>query len=203
MGAGAGAGGGALTAISAPKADPHTANAKAPAAIEMMRLLIGAPERYVGLRVIAIGTGHNSPVPKKGHSRRFPASVAVLPHRQKMSVRPCKPADVACGSLAAAAAKGVGVRFTPKSCRDSCLTARSVWATSRLMLRNGRIRKTASRRSVRNRIRCFVQAAAKVVAVFRLLRQPNKPNAPRPEAKSGKAAGSGVVPVLPLMVGKT
>jgi hypothetical protein len=53
-------------------------------------------------------------------------------------------------------------------------------------------RKTAARRSLRNPIRCFDQAAASAAA-FRFLRQPSKPNAPRPEAKSGRAAGSGVV----------
>ena len=31
-------------------------------------------------------------------------------------------------------------------------------------------------------------------AFFRFLRQPSRPNAPRPEAKSGRAAGSGVAP---------
>jgi len=36
------------------------------------------------------------------------------------------------------------------------------------------------------------QVAASAAASFRFLRQPNKPNAPRPVAKSGSAAGSGV-----------
>src|SRR5882724_6652123 len=40
-----------------------------------------------------------------------------------------------------------------------------------------------------NSTRCFDQAAT--AAAFLFLRQPNKPNALRPEAKSGKAAGSG------------
>ena len=57
-------------------------------------------------------------------------------------------------------------------------------------------RKTASRRSLRNPIRCFDQAAT-IAAAFRFLRQPSRPNAPRPVAKSGRAAGSGVVPLLP------
>ena len=35
-------------------------------------------------------------------------------------------------------------------------------------------------------------AAAREAAFFRLLRQSNKPNAPRPVAKSGRAAGTGV-----------
>ena len=48
-----------------------------------------------------------------------------------------------------------------------------------------------ARRSLRNLIRCFGQAASAVAAFF-FLRQPSKPNAPRPVAKSGRAAGSGV-----------
>jgi hypothetical protein len=39
-------------------------------------------------------------------------------------------------------------------------------------------------------ILCFVQAAT--ACAFRFLRQPNRPIAPRPVAKSGSAAGSGV-----------
>ena len=46
------------------------------------------------------------------------------------------------------------------------------------------------RRSLQNSIGCFDQAA--IAAAFRFLRQPSKPNAPRPEAKSGSAAGRGV-----------
>jgi hypothetical protein len=46
--------------------------------------------------------------------------------------------------------------------------------------------------SLRNPISLFCQADA-----FRFLRQPNKPNAPRPLAKSGRAAGSGVVETEP------
>jgi hypothetical protein len=38
----------------------------------------------------------------------------------------------------------------------------------------------------------FVQAAAMAAVFFRFLRQPNRPNAPRPDAKRGRAAGSGV-----------
>jgi hypothetical protein len=38
----------------------------------------------------------------------------------------------------------------------------------------------------------IVAVSADAAAAFRFLRQPNKPNAPRPVAKSGKAAGSGV-----------
>src|SRR5664280_926790 len=51
-----------------------------------------------------------------------------------------------------------------------------------------------ARRSLRNPIRCFDQAAA--AAAFRFLRQPSIPNAPRPLTKSGRAAGNGVVAVL-------
>jgi hypothetical protein len=54
---------------------------------------------------------------------------------------------------------------------------------------SGTKRKTASRRSLRNPIKCFDQAAS---AAFRFLRQPSRPKAPRPVAKSGRAAGSGV-----------
>src|ERR1019366_9996834 len=61
---------------------------------------------------------------------------------------------------------------------------------------NSTNRKTASRRSLRNRIRCFDQAAS----AFRFLRQPSRPNAPRPEAKSGRAAGRGVAPTALLVV---
>jgi hypothetical protein len=52
-------------------------------------------------------------------------------------------------------------------------------------------RKTASRRSLRNPIACFDQAAAATCA-FRFLRQPNGPITPKPVAKSGSAAGIGV-----------
>src|ERR1039458_10172550 len=47
-------------------------------------------------------------------------------------------------------------------------------------------RKTATRRSLRNPIRCFDQAAR--AAAFRFPRQPSRPNAPWPVAKSGSAA---------------
>src|SRR5260370_6745651 len=47
-----------------------------------------------------------------------------------------------------------------------------------------------SRRSLRNPIRCFGQAAA-IAAAFRILRQPSRPNPTRPLVKSGSAAGSG------------
>ena len=43
--------------------------------------------------------------------------------------------------------------------------------------------------------RCFDQAAN--AAAFRFLRQPTRPNAPRPLAKSGRAAGRGVSEALP------
>ena len=54
------------------------------------------------------------------------------------------------------------------------------------------------RRSLRNPIRCFDQAAAGAAAVFfrfafRFLHQPSRPIEPRPLAKSGSAAGRGVV----------
>ena len=39
---------------------------------------------------------------------------------------------------------------------------------------------------------CFDQAAT--VRAFRFLRQPSRPNAPRPVAKSGRAAGRGTTP---------
>jgi hypothetical protein len=42
----------------------------------------------------------------------------------------------------------------------------------------------------------FVQAAI-VAAFFRFLLQPKKPNAPRPVAKSGRAAGTGVAEGVP------
>ena len=45
---------------------------------------------------------------------------------------------------------------------------------------------------LRNSNRCFDQAAA---SAFRFLRQPSRPNAPRPQAKSGSAAGSGVASI--------
>jgi hypothetical protein len=54
-------------------------------------------------------------------------------------------------------------------------------------------RKTASRGGLSEvRSGVFDQAAASAEAFFRFLRQPNRPNAPRPLAKSGRAAGSGV-----------
>jgi hypothetical protein len=52
-------------------------------------------------------------------------------------------------------------------------------------------RKTAPRRSLQNPIKCFDHAAERAV-FFRFLRQPSRPNPPRPEAKSGRAAGIGV-----------
>src|SRR5262245_17493061 len=51
-------------------------------------------------------------------------------------------------------------------------------------------RETASRRSLRNCSLYFRYAAN--AADFFFLRQPSKPNAPRPVAKSGRAAGSGM-----------
>jgi hypothetical protein len=57
-----------------------------------------------------------------------------------------------------------------------------------------RKRRSASPRSLRNPIRCFGQAAA---CAFRFLRQPSKPNAPRPVAKSESAPGSGVATAKP------
>src|ERR1700733_15923745 len=62
----------------------------------------------------------------------------------------------------------------------------------------GTYRKTASRRSLRNPIRCFDQAGS--AAAFFFLRQPSRPNAPRPLAKRGKAAGKGVVVAAKLAV---
>jgi hypothetical protein len=56
-------------------------------------------------------------------------------------------------------------------------------------------RKTPLRRSLRNPIRCLDQAAASAVAFLRFLRRESRPNAPRPVAKSGSAAGSGVAAV--------
>lgn len=50
--------------------------------------------------------------------------------------------------------------------------------------------KTAAKRSLRNSISDFDQAASDVA--FRFLRQPSRPKPPRPEAKRGSAAGSGV-----------
>jgi hypothetical protein len=44
--------------------------------------------------------------------------------------------DVRFGSLAAAAQLNGGVRFTPKSCRDSRRPARPLWAMSGLMHRS-------------------------------------------------------------------
>ena len=51
--------------------------------------------------------------------------------------------------------------------------------------------EAAGRRPLRNPIRCFDQVLA-TAAAFRFLRQPSRPNAPRPLAKSGSAAGTGV-----------
>ena len=51
-------------------------------------------------------------------------------------------------------------------------------------------RKTAWRRSFQNSIWCFDQAASAAALFF--LRQPSSPKPPRPVAKSGSAAGSGV-----------
>ena len=45
----------------------------------------------------------------------------------------------------------------------------------------------------------FDQAASAAV-LFRFLRQPSRPNAPRPEAKSGRVAGSGVSAILPPVI---
>ena len=62
-------------------------------------------------------------------------------------------------------------------------------------------RKTASRRSLRKPIRCLDQAAAITPAFLRFLRQPSRPIAPIPVAKSGRAAGSGVMDAV--KVGKS
>jgi hypothetical protein len=64
-------------------------------------------------------------------------------------------------------------------------------AISGLMHRNmiGAKRKTASRRSLRNAITYIDQATS---LAFRILRQPSRPKAPRPLAKSGNVAGKGV-----------
>ena len=52
-------------------------------------------------------------------------------------------------------------------------------------------RKSASRRSLLSPVCCFGHAAS--AAAFFFLRQPSRANAPTPVAKSGSAAGSGVV----------
>ena len=54
-------------------------------------------------------------------------------------------------------------------------------------------------RPPRNLISYFYQAAGAAAAFFRFLRQPSRPNAPRPVAKSGSAAGSGVASGLPTL----
>jgi hypothetical protein len=51
--------------------------------------------------------------------------------------------------------------------------------------------RLARRVSPKCNLGAFGQTAARAT-VFRFLRQPNRPNAPRPAAKSGNAAGSGV-----------
>jgi len=71
-------------------------------------------------------------------------------------------------------------------------------STSKLSIMLSTHRKTASRRPLRNPIRCFDQAAARAAEFFRFLRQPSRPNAPRPVAKRGRAAGSGVAVTLTL-----
>jgi hypothetical protein len=55
-------------------------------------------------------------------------------------------------------------------------------------------RKTASRRSLEIQYQSglLIQRAVVAAALFRFLRQPSRPNAPRPVTKSGRAAGSGV-----------
>jgi len=54
-------------------------------------------------------------------------------------------------------------------------------------------KRPPSRRSFLNPIKYLDQEAAIATEFFRLLRQPSSPNAPRPVAKSGSAAGRGVV----------
>jgi hypothetical protein len=61
-------------------------------------------------------------------------------------------------------------------------------------------RKATSRRSLRSSIKRFGQAGT---AFLRLMRQPNRPNAPRPDANRGKAAGSGVAVVVGRTSSKT
>ena len=76
------------------------------------------------------------------------------------------------------------------------------WATLRLM-RCSTIEETQTKRpplaaaSLKSDV-CFDQAAPIAAAFFRFLRQPNKPNALRPVAKSGRAAGTGVAVTGPL-----
>jgi hypothetical protein len=110
------------------------------------------------------------------------------------------------GSLADICSAKRHVRFTPNSDRksghaamvmsalpskaDMCSAASDVcYGPTADILPSMANRKTASRRSLRNPIRCFNQTAR--VAAFRFLRQPRRPNAPRPVAKSGSAAGNG------------
>jgi len=50
------------------------------------------------------------------------------------------------------------------------------------------------RRTLRNPIGCVDQTAASAAAFFRFLRQPSRPNAPRPVANKGTDAGRGVAP---------
>ena len=69
-------------------------------------------------------------------------------------------------------------------------TPEQIEETERFAFKNG---KTASRRSFRNSIKSFDQAAA-----FRFLRQPSRPSAPRPMAKSGSAPGRGTTCTVPL-----
>jgi len=57
--------------------------------------------------------------------------------------------------------------------------------------------ETTPRGSFRNQIRYFDQAAAKAAALFRFLRQPSRPSALSPVAKSGRAAGRGVASMMP------
>jgi hypothetical protein len=54
-------------------------------------------------------------------------------------------------------------------------------------------------------VQMFDQAAAGAKASFRFLRQPNRPNAPRPPAKRGSAVGSGVAvtPLLTTLISST
>ena len=66
------------------------------------------------------------------------------------------------------------------------------WAEGGMANTETERRKTASRRSIFELKFVNDQAAS---AAFRFLRQPNRPNAPRPEAKSGSAAGTGVAAV--------
>lgn len=64
-------------------------------------------------------------------------------------------------------------------------------------------RKAASRRPLRNSIGYFDQAAARAAEFFRFLRRVSRPSAPRPEAKRGRAAGSGMLDIAVISSSKT